>query len=164
MFFARNCLLAPMLSWFIPLFLTTTSSVRYTVSSCYRYARAEQICQDKYCLVTDFIYPASQDLRFFSIIIYTLRGTIFLSNWCRNVCDLPLRSLFQSTWNFLCIWVTFSYFFLVMKIFYSLDISNSAKRGCFPFPRLILPSGSRAQLLQHQSPSSNLLIAICHSA
>lgn len=99
MCFACNCLLAPMLSWFIPLLLTTTSSVHYTVSSCYRYARAEQVCQDKYCQVTDFIYPASQDLRFFSIIIYTLRGTIFLSNWCRNVCDLPLTLLFWGEKN-----------------------------------------------------------------
>lgn len=169
MCFACNCLLAPMLSWFTPLLLTTTSSVHYTVSSCHRYARAEQVCHDKYCLVTDFIYPASQDLRFFCIIIYTLRGTIFLSNWCWNVCDLPLRLLFLGGKNpfsqleTFCVYELPCYFFLVMKIFYSLDISNSAKLGCFPFPRLILPSGSRAQWLEHQSPSTNLLFAMCHS-
>lgn len=68
------------------------------------------------------------------------------------------KKSFQSTSNFPCIWATFSYFFLVMKIFYSLDISNSAQCGCFA--RLILPWGSRAQWLGQQSPSNKP--PLCH--
>lgn len=52
----------------------------------------------------------------------------------------------------------------MLKIFYSLDISNSAKHGRFPFPRC-LPT-HRLELSDYSSraPVSKLLFGLCHPA
>lgn len=150
MFSAHNCLLAPTLPRFIPLLpTTTTSSVQHTVSSCYRYARAEQVCQDKYCLVSDFIYAASQDLRFFSVIIYTfLRGRTFssktnvkmenfVSDFAARLALLKKKKPPLSQLETFCVFESLSVISFRWWKYFIVLILVRVKHGCFPFPRLI---------------------------
>lgn len=73
------------------------------------------------------------------------------------------KNPFQSAWSF-CAYESFSVFFLVLKIFYTLYISNSAKHGCFPFSRRISAHRPELSNYSRRVPMSNLFFGLCHPA